>query len=131
MPEQVFWAWSALAVWGRGSGCLRRFWGYLLQARHEHHGGEEEGPLLDLPAEPEDGVLLEPLPDVQDVLVLERDEADLLQTSPAGLLDKPDHRLGDRDDRAGRREKNKTIRNIDFNLQTTLTWVKHSTTNAQ
>lgn len=43
---------------------------YLLEVRREDHRRHEHGPLLDLPPEAEDGVLLEALLDVEDVLVL-------------------------------------------------------------
>lgn len=65
----------------------------LLQVGREHDHRHEHGPLLDLAAEAEDGVLLEALLDVEDVLVLERDEADLLQPPHTGLLDELHHRL--------------------------------------
>lgn len=65
----------------------------LLQVGREHDHRHEHGPLLDLAAEAEDGVLLEALLDVEDVLVLERDEADLLQSPDTGLLDELHHRL--------------------------------------
>lgn len=76
---------------------------HLLEVGSEHHDGHEHGPLLDLAPEAEDGVLLEALPDVEDVLVLQRDEAHLLQTPQTGLLDELHHRLpgsgGNRGDR--------------------------------
>lgn len=49
---------------------------------------------FDLAAEAEDGVLLEALADVQDVLVLECDEAHLLQPPLARLLYQTHHGLG-------------------------------------
>lgn len=64
-----------------------------LEVGREHHRRHEHGPLLDLAPEAENSVLLEALPDVEDVLVLERDEAHLLQTPRAGLLDELHHRL--------------------------------------
>lgn len=55
--------------------------------RHEH------GSLLDLPPEAKDSVLLEALPDVEDILILKRDESDLLKASRARLLDELHHWL--------------------------------------
>lgn len=52
----------------------------------KHHNGDEHGSLLDLTPEPKDRVLLEALPDVEDVLVLERNEAHLLETPQTRLL---------------------------------------------
>lgn len=73
----------------------------LLQVGRQHDHRHEHGPLLDLAAEAEDGVLLEALPDVEDVLVLERDEADLLQSPHTGLLDELHHRLRGREGAKG------------------------------
>lgn len=62
----------------------------------ENHGGHEHGPLLDLTSESEDCVLLEALPDVEDILVLERNEPHLLKTSRTRLLYELNHRLWSR-----------------------------------
>lgn len=59
----------------------------------KHHNGHEHGPLLDLTPEPEDRVLLEALPDIEDVLVLERNEPHLLKTPQTRLLYELHHRL--------------------------------------
>ena len=67
---------------------------YSLQVRRQHHRRRVHGALLDLPAEAKHGVLLEALLDVEDVLVLQCDEAHLLQPAAACLLNQPHHRLG-------------------------------------
>lgn len=92
---------------GSKYGCAdsRRGSADLLQVGCEHHHRHEHGPLLDLAAEAEDGVLLEALLDVEDVLVLESDEADLLQPPHTGLLDELHHRL------QGSEEAKFTLRN--------------------
>lgn len=64
----------------------------------KHHRGHKHGSLLDLTSEPEDGVLLEALPDVEDILVLERDESHLLKTPRTRLLYELHHRLWRRRD---------------------------------
>lgn len=58
--------------------------------------------LFDLAAETEDGVLLEALADVQDVLVLKRDETHLLEPPLRRFLYQTHHRL-----RGGNRDENK------------------------
>lgn len=60
---------------------------------HKHHRGHEHGSLLDLTPEPKDSVLLEALPDVEDILVLKSNESDLLKTPRTGLLDELHHWL--------------------------------------
>lgn len=52
--------------------------GYSLEVRREHDGGPEQRSFFDLPAETENSILLEALTNVQDVLILQRDETDLL-----------------------------------------------------
>ena len=59
---------------------------YSLQVRREHDNREEERALLDLPAEAENSILLEALADVEDVLILQRDEPHLLQPPATRLL---------------------------------------------
>lgn len=86
------------SVWNQG--CLTRDFAalkgrYSLEVRREHDGGPEQRAFFDLPAETENSILLEALADVQDVLILQCDETDLLQTSTARLLDQPNHRLWD------------------------------------
>lgn len=75
--------------------------GYSLQVGRESNGGHEVWSFLDLAAETEDGVLLEALADVQDVLVLERDKAHLLQPPLSCLFYQTHHGL------RGNRDKNK------------------------
>lgn len=66
--------------------------------RHQHHRGQEHGPFSDLPSESKDGVLLEALLDVEDILVLECNKAHLLQTTGTRLLDELHHRLRRREE---------------------------------
>lgn len=61
--------------------------------RREHHGGHEHRPLLNLPSEPKDGVLLEALSDVEDILVLKSNKSHLLQPPGTRLLDELDNGL--------------------------------------
>lgn len=71
----------------------------------KHHRGREHGPLLDLTPEPEDSVLLEAFPDVENILVLERNESHLLKTPQTRLLYELHHRLRRR--RGGRKSRKK------------------------
>lgn len=84
--------------------CVRtlRGCGYSLQVWRKSNGGHEVRSFFDLTAETEDGVLLEALTDIQDVLVLERDEAHLLQPSLGRFLDQTHHRLRGNRDKNGR-----------------------------
>lgn len=66
--------------------------------RHQHHRGQKHGPFSDLPSESKDGILLEALLDVEDILVLECNKAHLLQTTGTGLLDELHHRLRRREE---------------------------------
>lgn len=59
----------------------------------EDHRRHKHGSLLDLSSEAEDGVLLEALLDVEDILVLQRDESDLLKTPRTCLLNELHYRL--------------------------------------
>ena len=67
---------------------------HSLEVWREDHRGQKHGPFFDLAPKAEDGVLLESLTDVQDVLVLEGDEADFLQAPSTGLLYETYHWLG-------------------------------------
>lgn len=66
---------------------------YSLEVRRKQDGGSEQRAFFDLPAETEHGVLLEALADVQNVLILQCDETDLLQTAAACLFNQSNHWL--------------------------------------
>lgn len=70
----------------------------------KHHRGHEHGSLLDLTSEAKDSVLLEALPDVEDILILKRNESDLLKTPRTCLLNELHHWLWRR---RGRRRSRK------------------------
>lgn len=92
--------------------------------RCEHHRGHEHGSLLDLTSKPKDGILLEALPDVEDILVLKCNESHLLQTPRTRLLYELHNRLWRRkkelERRNGWKKRSRTRERVENNVDSYL-----------